>query len=467
MFKIISISCAVFLLCIKANATIAPLFDREIIRINENMYVGKKQLPFRNSDGSVNTEGDDVYFVFEKLTHDNIEFWNSYNRSQKLKVKNGVRADTGTGNTITTRTIAASDGVDGFSYSLDLDISNIWVTYTTRKNPADGKEITENDIEMTFSVFLNETAPITTHMGISRGYDYFKYTKLPHLGLAMELHAFAAKVSDRIYGKKSYMVTKPVFEMTEIVFHSFKKHGLLDYIWVGDIKQKRSRHSFIENTQRNVDLLKTFKNNPAEILVDKFWFEENYESASIMDSFLSESKFIENAKIYLLNNSSSDIISILREFKKSNPEWSDNFPFELKRTLIHYYDQKNMIQSEELTKAGLIQIMDDMLKSFVYNKIESKIESQLSKVEGWSKAASFHPEGLSSLPPLDNSDSLNWTINDGSNALSFKRPSWFPSASNFDGHKFLRYNFPTVIIDIQALSSLWDMAVVIKRSQVD
>ena len=37
-------------------------------------------------------------------------------------------------------------------------------------------------------------------------------------------------------------------------------------------------------------------------------------------------------------------------------------------TLMNYYDEKKAIQPEEMTKEGLIQILHDALKFFVYKK---------------------------------------------------------------------------------------------------
>lgn len=303
MFKIISSISVLLFLCIKVNATVAPLFDREIIRINENMHVGKKQLPFKNSDGTVNTEGDDVYFVFEKLTDKNFDFWENYNHIQDLKSKReGAIADVGVGNTRTKKTVTVIDGISSFLYSLKLKgklNSDIWITYATRKNPVDGMQINEGDIEMAFSVFLNEVAPITTHMGISRGYDYFKYSMRPHLGLAMELHAFAANVSNKIYSTKSYIVTKPAREMREIMLQSFKKNDLLNYIWTGDTQERKEKQDFIKNIQRNIELFETFKNNSAEISIDEFWFEYEYERISLKNDLLNLSEAAKEGEAYL------------------------------------------------------------------------------------------------------------------------------------------------------------------------
>ncbi len=249
------------------TASIEPL-DNNIIRVDENIYVGKKKIPFKNKDGSVDVNGDEVYFVFEKLTKKNISFWIEYNDRQEIETRrNGVISDVGIGNRKTTKRVQLNDGVASFRLSLEQEgklKSDIWIAYITRKNPASGLPINFADIEMIISVFLNADSPITTHMGISRNYEYFLYDKNPHLELAMELHAFCAKVSNQIYGSKLYMVTKPVVDMEKIIIKVFEKQGLDKFIWAGDIKQRNNRQKEREKIGHDEVGLKTFNRINAE-----------------------------------------------------------------------------------------------------------------------------------------------------------------------------------------------------------
>ena len=266
----------------------------EIERVNENMFIGKKRLPFKKVDGSISTQGDDVYFVLEKLTPYNANFWKEYNAEQDNKTSRmGAVADRndGSGNK---KFVTVVDGIGSFKLSLGLIgklNSDIWIAYATRKNPRpypepeyrddipwdkskwpeDKREefseyekreklfrdsrMQDRDIEMTFSVLLNATSPITTHMGISRNYEYFLNKKRPHIGLAMELHAFSAKASQHIYGDKAYMVTNPAHEMRNIMLKIFEKHKLTNYIWVGDTKNREQQKDGIKSGIEALDSL--------------------------------------------------------------------------------------------------------------------------------------------------------------------------------------------------------------------
>jgi hypothetical protein len=99
-----------------------------------------------------------------------------------------------------------------------------WIAYATRKNPKIEK-ISEEDIEMVVSVFLSD-APIATPMGISRSFSYSCKDKKPHIGLSMQLHGFWAKVSEQIYGPKSYAVTSPTKHMRDIIENTLKGQEL-------------------------------------------------------------------------------------------------------------------------------------------------------------------------------------------------------------------------------------------------
>ena len=228
MFRIIFIIISFVFLCLNANAAGRDLLDRDIIRVSKDMFVGKKKIPYKNSNGTLNEEGDDVYFVFEKLTEDNIYFWQEYNRQQS-RDKHPA-------------------GTVSFKISLDLLANNnmksdIWIVYATHADPR--KENRWNSkIEMTCSVLLNKETPITTHMGISRNFSS-QAPNRSHLGLSVELHAFAANaynllsLHDTRYQKKKYMITNPEKEMSDILFKAFSTEGFESRIWIGDSNERK------------------------------------------------------------------------------------------------------------------------------------------------------------------------------------------------------------------------------------
>ncbi len=121
------------------------LADRGVVKMNEDMYVGIKQLPYkkesygrdRRAGTTPQIEYDNVYFAFERLTSANYDFWRSYNHEQELNTRRmGVTSETGT-------TVLITDGIGSFKKSLDLFASganrdmgySIWIAYVTRKDP--------------------------------------------------------------------------------------------------------------------------------------------------------------------------------------------------------------------------------------------------------------------------------------------------------------------------------------------
>ena len=208
--------------------------DTVIICLNKNLYISKKKLPFKNVDGSINSSGDYVYFVLEKLSAENIKFWDIYIKQQEKQTQNsGVLTDKGY--------IPIKDGTASFAHSLDLWASvesDIWIAYATTKDPRI-TEVDEDSIEMALTVFMNQTAPITTHIGICRNCEYFRSLKQPHIGLSMQLHSFAAMAAQEIYGEKSYMVTNPTPIMRRIMFIALKEASLENSISTMDAKNAK------------------------------------------------------------------------------------------------------------------------------------------------------------------------------------------------------------------------------------
>ncbi len=173
-------------------------------------------------------ETRDVYFVFEKLSADNLDFWTAFNESQiemsgargAVSRKNGERLPVSDG------TIALKESLRIYSEYAEFDT---WIAYVCRNVPrakADARAyrapvsalarrdtVSESDayaqIEMVMSVFGSTTSPITTHMGIFRTRPYWDARNKPCADLSIELHSFAAYMSRAIYPHALYMVTKP------------------------------------------------------------------------------------------------------------------------------------------------------------------------------------------------------------------------------------------------------------------
>ncbi len=187
--------------------------------VAENKYVCSKPLKYTDSDGSI--KEDQVFFIFEKLTYKNLEFWKDYTKQQKAgaALKDSENAELKLSEKI-------SEGLDPLIFSLRLcptiylssvfySLSrgqkqyDIWMSYSTRKDPRTNI-MNNDDIEMVMSVFAKLGCPFTTHIGISRNYLFCFPESLPHKEMAMQQHASAMVSVEQIYGPvQSHMITRP------------------------------------------------------------------------------------------------------------------------------------------------------------------------------------------------------------------------------------------------------------------
>jgi hypothetical protein len=192
----------------------------------------------RNLRVKSTSETQDVYFVFEKLTEDNLGFWTAFADNQiELSGPSGtVRSETGETKT------TISDGTKALKESLGIYSEreyDTWIAYVGRGDRGAPRTKTDADIpstdardgrfdavaegnefdqiEMLVSVFGSTKYPITTHMGIFRTYKYWSSVNKPCADLAKELHAFAAFMSRDRYPHALYMVTKPASVMLDIL----------------------------------------------------------------------------------------------------------------------------------------------------------------------------------------------------------------------------------------------------------
>jgi len=196
-------------------------------KVEEGKYIGSKSLEYIDTDGS--TKEDQVFFVYEKLTDKNLNFWENYVHQQKqgAALKDAENQEPKLLEKI-------SEGLDPFWFSLCLcprgflsrgwqylrrgDMSyDIWIAYSTRKNPRE-TSISNDDIEMTMSVFANKNCPFITDVGISKNYLFFFSENKPHKEMAMQLHASAGVMAQQQYGTdKSHMITRPTPLMAGIM----------------------------------------------------------------------------------------------------------------------------------------------------------------------------------------------------------------------------------------------------------
>ena len=174
----------------------------------------------RNLRVKSTSDTQDVYFVFEKLTADNLGFWTAFADDQiELSGPSGtVRSETGETKT------TISDGTKALKESLGIYPEreyDTWIAYVDRGGRGAPRTKTDADIpstdardgrfdavaegnefdqiEMVVSVFGSTKYPITTHMGIFRTYKYWSSVNKPCADLAIALHSFAAYMSRGMY----------------------------------------------------------------------------------------------------------------------------------------------------------------------------------------------------------------------------------------------------------------------------
>ncbi len=196
--------------------------------VAENKYVCSKPLKYTDSDGAI--KEDQVFFIFEKLTYKNLEFWKDYTRQQKegAALKDSENPELKLSDKI-------SEGLDPLMLSLSLCTTSyfssvfyswsrgqkqydIWMSYSTRKDPKTNS-INNEDIEMVMSVFAKHGCPFTSHVGISKNYLFFLPGSLPHKEMAIQQHASAMVAVGEIYGSgvQSHMITRPTPLMARLM----------------------------------------------------------------------------------------------------------------------------------------------------------------------------------------------------------------------------------------------------------
>lgn len=259
---------AILIICfINFSMTAIKSAENEILKINECLYVQTKEA-YYTTPSYESMHKHNLYFVFEKQASFVSSDWDSYIRYQRHGINDKK-------NEYQLRCTKIKEGVKGFSNSLKLFSSlcaqsggtrttEMWIAYITTENRIESKkkpyfpskndlviakytnEKIKSDVEMAVPVFLNPHSPITTHLGIFRGFEYFDEEIPTHRRISMQLHGFAAAASNLIYGNKVYMVTKPVGGMPVIMKETFRFDE--NSLYIGDEKERREKLEKPENT---------------------------------------------------------------------------------------------------------------------------------------------------------------------------------------------------------------------------
>ena len=154
-----------------------------------------------------------VYFVFERLCEATRGFWKKFEEHQTNAT---ARMD---GHPLKTSSVSGS-----LKETIELhekrcgDTYDMWVAYVTAKTPipiADREKLIpvvndENQettkIEMAMTVLVDQTAPVTSHVGTFRPYPYWEFdktkqkdTSIGHKSISILLYAFAAAAALSLY----------------------------------------------------------------------------------------------------------------------------------------------------------------------------------------------------------------------------------------------------------------------------
>lgn len=319
---------------------------------------------------------------------------------------------------------------------------------------------------MTFTSFADDRSLITTHMGIFRNYEYFTSTKNPHLGLAMELHGFAALASKFAYPHIEYMVTNPADKMQKLMK---EKLTIGEQIWLGCAEQRIRRQKKIDDFDHDQLLLETFEDKKEALnpdhLID-FPTIDAYKKNKIKENFNKVRERAGAIMDYLETHTAEELNAQIQLSRRSDVSglyvslYRDSLPNDIKNA---YEQATKNSDLEDVLKDRIKSIVRINLNEFIYNEILHGLDLTSRQLVYYQKEEVNHylPGPLSYMPPLDNSDKKTWNIRlpDG-RQQAFERPGWFGRFDQtkgyiVDGHDDLLNHLATVMIAIPALHETW------------
>ena len=393
--------------------------------------IGIKSIEQRNGQFS------DVYFVLERLTDLSKKTWRSFTDHQSARRVENDQAD---------------GARNGFIRALErygkIGQEEIWVAYAASKNPNEEslsfcprshpggtvKSYIKSDIEMVVSVFMSESAPVTTHMGIFRNNESMGNKKAydeAHKNLAIELQSFAAKASKLTQGEKYIMVTTPLDVMRKMILSSLG--GRPNQIWVGDEKNRLKQRAELEKIERAISDLADLEDN----------LENEKNSGHIDFTFFEKPPFSdrlnESTKSAQINDyiKEKSIPEIRHEIKTNSSNlWSQSHDM-----LVDIVSQLNIEKQTMCDADGKLNILyllkkaciDQMRKDFVANR--KKIEQDTTFLPKFQK------------PSILDNTTTQFVLTFEGKKISFPQPNWFIC---LQGSVKL-----TVMTSLDALQSNW------------
>jgi hypothetical protein len=272
-----------FYLELKATATMDENASRSICGTSEVYF-----------DIAKNVRGGEetLHFRSEPLTESNYTFWKNFANYQETRAQ---EQETRAGGKHRLRI-----GLDAFKMTLDVYVHSrkhlIDVCFCSREDLSQDINAHPNfsAIEMVLTLFTQPNCPLTSHLGIMRGYDFYGYVQPQHPHIAMLMHGFAAAASRIIDPNVKYMTTRPSQTMARIFQEYFSQHAFPNPAGGKEIPQQNLLYypGFtsespegsvpIDNTDNNfwqlysMDLStgKRIDSNPIKFL-RPFWFSRN------------------------------------------------------------------------------------------------------------------------------------------------------------------------------------------------
>jgi hypothetical protein len=417
-----------------------------------------KYLDFLKISNNKNIETE-VIFILELLTLENIEFFVEYQNYQRSISR-----------------LSKKDGFNSFDATLNMFNKNnnydIWIGYIYNEDNLDNiinNNINPRLIEMSTSVFASKNSPITTHMGISRNFEYVDNNKEHHKNISHLLHGFIAKVINQIYKTVKYMITNPVHAMRDILFNKLnylaEEHSIKieEIINIGDDNKRFLEKIQLKNINKNLDIISNLinlldadisKNMAFDIypiinaLVSTDFKKKEVDSCIVI--FWEHINNLAKLENMITFSSKNTIVKNINDIKKIE-NYDKRMLAEIKNTWRHldwFYTMMIKDDSDILSYSDFIIIITNknIEKYYLLYCINQELKRNLSETN--KNSSMFIPE-LTKSSFFNNFTKETWTIIHNDNPHIFNKPDWFK-------HPDLLNHLPTVIINLKYLSMLFD-----------
>lgn len=325
-------------------------WQQNIKKMSDDFYIGKMA-------------DKGPYFIMERIdeksaNHQRLKFWQKFADDEKKYhdiykkdywANERVPNEKGRGFlSFSDRSDRLSDALDSFKISMGYSKDNeLWICYASRKLAKSSLEISHDDIELAFTLMTTKDAPMTTHMGINRSFNYLinaikerelekdtsNYLFPVHGNLSVPLHSFAAKVMKIIYPEKVYMITSPVHKMKKILENALPKKDCFE----GDniTMYEEQIRAFYENKKKSkpdlfpsLKIKKTMEDLSKEIENLKTYISDKTQSMfdrkKAKDTLNNKKNQFDQEDINLMEIEEAELGQILEEFFQTIPTTSSS-----------------------------------------------------------------------------------------------------------------------------------------------